>query len=445
MAHSAFRRGPTNLAGERGYVLVATTVFATVLLAFVGLAIDVGYLQWEKTHAQMAADAAAAGAGLQLLDGNGTSNIIGEGQYDASLNGFTQGVSNTTVTVNYPPTEGSEAGNMNAVEVFVQRTVPTFFMTLIGSPTASLTAHAVTVLGNNGGAGCVFVMDPVASASFSMSGSATSYLSCGLEVASSSASALSMANSATLYLKNNAIAGVVGGWSIGGSAQILNFTTGAAESPQQISAPADPLNYVNEPSTSGLAVQSMTKVTYTSTNPPPGNTIQPGVYCGGLAVTSGGPFTMAAGVYYIAGGGFSMSGSASVTGSGVTIYSTSGAKSGVSGCSTAFGAFSISTSGSVNLSAPTSGALEGILIFQDRSINSGTASTLSGSSNTVLNGAIYLLHSPLTFTGNSSSSQYLVLVTDKLTISGSSTTTVNANYSSLQDGSPIRNAAILAE
>ena len=33
---------------RRGFALVATTLFAAVLVAFVGLAIDVGYLQWQK-------------------------------------------------------------------------------------------------------------------------------------------------------------------------------------------------------------------------------------------------------------------------------------------------------------------------------------------------------------------------------------------------------------
>jgi hypothetical protein len=55
------------MTAERGYVTVATAVFATAVLAFLGLVTDMGYLQWQKMRAQTAADAAAAGAGLQLL------------------------------------------------------------------------------------------------------------------------------------------------------------------------------------------------------------------------------------------------------------------------------------------------------------------------------------------------------------------------------------------
>jgi hypothetical protein len=230
---------------------------------------------------------------------------------------------------------------------------------------------------------------------------------------------------------------VVGNWSISGSAKILNYNTGQNLSPQHISAPADPLSYVQSPTTSGLTVRSMSRVSYTTSQ-----TIQPGIYCGGISVSGSPTITFSKGTYYIAGGGFSFSGSGTVSGTGVTIFNSSGPNSGVSGCNSAFQPFSVSGSTIVNLSAPTSGALEGILFFQDRQITSASTSTFSGSSGGNFNGAIYLLHSPLSYSG-SSSSGYQILVADKIGISGS--VTLNADYSSLQDGSPIRNAAILEE
>jgi Putative Flp pilus-assembly TadE/G-like len=426
------------MPARRGYVIVASTIFVTVLLAFVGLATDVGYLQWQKIHAQTAADAAAQGAGLELLDGLANSSIVAEGQNDAALNGFTNGSSNTTVTVNYPPVHGPNAGNTSAVEVIVQRTVPTFFMSLIGSPTAALTARSVTVLGNNGGAGCVFIMDAVAAQAFSLSGGVIGDFHCPIDVASSSATALSVSGKAILY--DNANVGVVGGVSLSGGGAIENYQ-GQTITPISISAPADPLNYVAAPSTSGLVVRSMSPVNYSPGNKPTGNQMQPGIYCGGFSVSGGLTTSMASGVYYVAGGGFSISGGSTVSGTGVTIYSTSGPKSGVPGCNTAFGAFSISAA-TATLSAPTSGALEGILIFQDRTISSGSNNTISGGASSQLNGAIYLLHSPLTYSG-SANGGYQIMVVDKLSISGNAV--VNSDYSSLQNGSPIRNAAILTE
>jgi hypothetical protein len=316
-------------------------------------------------------------------------------------------------------------------------------MSLVGSPSATLTARAVTVLGNNGGAGCVFAMDPFSSQALNVSGGSSDSFACGVEVASSSGTAISLSGGATLTMKNNSIVGVVGGWSISGGAQIVNANTGNSESPQQISAPADPLGYVTAPSTTGLTVQSMSKVNYSAGNKPPGNTMQPGIYCGGFTVSGGISLTMAKGVYYIAGGGFSISGGSTVTGSGVTIYTTSGTNSGVTGCSTGFQSFSVSGGSNVQLSAPTSGALEGILIFQDRKISSPLSNTFSGGATTQLNGAIYLLHSPLSYSGGTSTAGYQILVTDSLTLSGGNN--INNDYSSLQDGSPVRHAAILTE
>ena len=53
-------------AHEKGYILLTSAVSLTVLLGFLGLSVDVGYLQFQKRRIQSAADAAAAGAAFQL-------------------------------------------------------------------------------------------------------------------------------------------------------------------------------------------------------------------------------------------------------------------------------------------------------------------------------------------------------------------------------------------
>ena len=141
-------------------------------------------------RAQTATDAPAAGAGLQLLEGAGDANIVSEGQTDAGLNGFTNGASSTTVTVNHPPPQGSQAGNKNAVEVIVQRTVPTYVMAVLGGTSATISARAVMVLGNSGASGCVDSMNPSGSKALQVTGSVTVDFYCGIQVASSNASAM---------------------------------------------------------------------------------------------------------------------------------------------------------------------------------------------------------------------------------------------------------------
>jgi hypothetical protein len=61
----------------------------------------------------------------------------------------------------------------------------------------------------------------------------------------------------------------------------------------------------------------------------------------------------------------------------------------------------------------------------------------------VFHGAIYLRNSPLTFTGNNSTGGYMIIVADTIKINGNST--VNADYSTLQHGSPIRTQPLLSE
>jgi hypothetical protein len=284
--------------------------------------------------------------------------------------------------------------------------------------------------------------EPSGSKALQVTGAVTVDFYCGIQVASSNASAMFVGGKSIVY--DNMSVGVVGGVTLAGNGEILNYS-GQPVTPQKISAPIDPLSYITPPTAAGLPLQSMTAVTYDKNHIPAGNTIQPGVYCGGLSVgnTGGATFNLASGVYYIAGGGFTFNSQAVIAGTGVTIFNSSGSNSGVPGCNSGFAPFSIDGQATVTLSAPTSGALEGMLFFQDRKINSSSPNMINGGSKTVLNGAIYLLHSPLQFAGNNTGSQYLILVTDTLTISGNST--VNADYSSLQDGSPILNAAVLAE
>ncbi len=188
----------------------------------------------------------------------------------------------------------------------------------------------------------------------------------------------------------------------------------------------------------------MSGANYDKNSKPPGNTIPPGVYCGGLRVgnTGSATFTMS-GVYVMAGGGFIFNSQARISGSGVTIYNTSGANSGVAGCNSAYQPFTMDGQATVSLNAPTSGPLEGILIFQDRSITHSRDNKIVGGATTVINGAIYLPHSPIVYSGNNSSGGYQILVADTITISGDSQ--LNADYSSLADGSPIRQNAVLAE
>jgi len=153
------------------------------------------------------------------------------------------------------------------------------------------------------------------------------------------------------------------------------------------------------------------------------NTLSPGVYCGGLTIgnTNGTAFTLNPGTYIMAGGGMVLNSQAVVNGTGVTVYNTTSAGWG---CASSYSYTPVTISGQVTatLSAPTSGTLNGILFFGNRSGCSTKGSCvdqINGGSTAVLNGALYFPSDEIAITG-SNASGFLMLVADKIYINGNS-------------------------
>src|SRR5260370_14631170 len=88
---------------KRGVVILTAVGMMFVLLAFVGLAFDVGYMQWSRRRAQTAADAAAVAAAWAVEQGDA---ITTSGQNASVDNGFKDSTDGVTVTINSTPTSG---------------------------------------------------------------------------------------------------------------------------------------------------------------------------------------------------------------------------------------------------------------------------------------------------------------------------------------------------
>ena len=93
--------GPTE---EGGQMIVMVAIVFMALLFTVGLAVDAGQLFSAKRSQQEAADAAAFAGAVIIYQNGTTAQAISAAVADATKNGFTDGVNNTTVTVNAPPT-----------------------------------------------------------------------------------------------------------------------------------------------------------------------------------------------------------------------------------------------------------------------------------------------------------------------------------------------------
>jgi hypothetical protein len=425
---------------ERGFVGITTAVVITGMLAFTGLAFDVGYLQWTRMTLQAAADAAAMG-GLRELELGVSSSIATAGLNDSSLNGFTNGVNNTTVTINNPPLSGGYAGNSRAVEAIVTRIVPTFFMMILGRNSVSVAARAVAMTTSSSGSigGVIFALDPTASESFQIAG-APSVTTAGSVIVDSNngSEAFEMEGTETFHLQNHSKVGVYGSWQLNGQT-LWDDASNVKTNPVTIaSRVADPLAAVPAP-TSGTVVRG-SAVSYDMNNKPTNNTLQPGVYCGGVTVnnTNGATFKMAAGTYIMAGGGLKLQSLAIVDATaGVTVYNTAANASNMWGCSATSAYAPISINGQANLTmkAPVSGSLTGMAFFEDRSTSvtgsnpTANPNQIVGGASTAIDGALYFHNTQLLFSGANSVNGYMVIVADMFKINGNST--FGNNYSTL--------------
>jgi hypothetical protein len=225
----------------------------------------------------------------------------------------------------------------------------------------------------------IFVLSPTAGGALTLKGTVAINIAGAVVVDSNSANALTASGNAQLTAVSIQ---VVGGVSVSNGA-ILNPT------PVTLAQPVmDPLAGLAAPS--GGTNRGAVNLTKGSL------TINPGIYSQIAVSGTGTTLNMNPGVYVITGGGFSVSNSASVNGSGVLIYN---AGSNFPATGRTFGAIMLGSSGAINLSGPSSGPYAGVLIFQSRD-NTATLS-LNASAAVGLNGTIYAPSALLSLGGSS--------------------------------------------
>src|SRR6185503_12273161 len=101
-----------------GTIAVMTALSLTALVGFAGLGIEATQWYNEKRSIQAASDDAALSAAVAYSQGN-TSGYNVEAKSVAGSDGFVDGTSNVTVTVNKPPASGPYASNASAIQVII--------------------------------------------------------------------------------------------------------------------------------------------------------------------------------------------------------------------------------------------------------------------------------------------------------------------------------------
>jgi hypothetical protein len=234
----------------------------------------------------------------------------------------------------------------------------------------------------------LIVLNPTASGALRVTGGAAFNVSGPVYVDSSSSSALVASGSGKV---TGTSIQVVGGVSVSGGASISpRPVTGAAALPDPLAGLQPPTN---------LPSQNLVNLSKCQAA-----TISPGIYRS-ISVTGNARLTLSPGVYVITGGGLTVGNSAQLTGSGVLIYN-------------AGGAINISGNSRVQLSAATTGAYAGIVLYQPLQ-NTQTIS-LGNSSVQTLQGLVYASGTLVSVSGTDQLSE-TSLVANQVLIQGSGT------------------------
>ncbi len=350
----------------------------------------------------------------QMVNKAGTTTTV---TASSSSPGFGQQVTLTaTATVNSPGSvaAASFSGSVDFYDTTTMNDLGSIALSSSGSAaftTSSLPPGSNTITATYSGDGnlntsagtttpvtsntSIIVLDPAAGGALSLSGNAILKVPGILAVDSSSTTALSDAGNTSVTASSIQVVGKA--QKTGNATFSPAPTTGAA-------AVADPLAGLASPGTTGLTGYGSESLSGSSTA-----TIKPGIYSQ-ITVSGNATLTLSSGTYIIEGGGFTVSGNASVSGSGVIIVNA-GSKYPTTGGT--YGSISLSGNGSYSLSPPTSGSYAGVVIFQPRD-NTEPASLSGNASGTT--GTVYAPAAQLAESGNAQFKASLIV--DTLTIGG---------------------------
>ena len=420
---SLYQRLAMNPLSERGAVLLATAGMMAALTGFMGLALDVGMFYRHRRVLQTAADAGALGGGAEIYRGQTT--LIAPSALSATAeNGYAHGTEGVVVDVHHPPVSGVYVGDDDAVEVLISQPSPTYFMRLFGWTSVGIPARAVAWAGANDKY-CIYVMEETDEDAFSYNSSARLDAECGLRVNSSDSWGTHLTSDADVSVEG---ASLTGGY-VEESSSVLDSASGI-HTDVWPRAP-DPLGYLVEPTYGGCDFVDLELDQPTAT-------LWPGVYCGKLTIKNDTHATMMPGLYVVQGGPLSTESNAILDGDGVTIFLTEGGGYD-------FEPLSFQSSSVVDLSAPTIDPYAGILFWADADAGDETdAHRFESDSTHHLEGTLYFPNHILSIESSTViTAAYTIIVARSLVGDSDSLLDVNADYSSLAGGSPLRRLALV--
>ena len=404
---------------RRGIILIITALLFPVLAAFMGLSLDMGMIMEKKRRQQKAADAGAYGAAHELFRGN--SNLVTTAaRNDAAINGFPHkdlsniGDPDVTVTVNYPYTYN---GSTNFVEVIITEiNVPTYFLRVVGRESATVQSRAVAGLVTDYGDGCVLALNPTMAQALKVSGQGILQADCGIIANSNDPAAINLTGQACLT--SSTWIGTAGGFSAGGQVPQGQGCPYYPTPTTQALPMYDPMKYMAEPPiplpaspdfgnvlASGPCASPHPSGAYTCD--PAGTYVwNPGQYSRLKATTGDHIFT--AGIYVLT-EEMDFTTDGTITGTEVGFYGTD---------SPGWKGISVTSQATIDLSAPTSGPMKGMLVWVDRDAPYQTVK-FEGGATSSWKGTLYMPSQHLDFGGHTNGDgDWLYIIADNIDLHG---------------------------
>lgn len=374
---------------RKGSTAVAMAVLTPIMIAGLAFGSEVGYWELTKRRLQNAADTAAFAAATQLRSGldqpdfeQAALTVANDSGFTFALEGNPDPDATGALLVESPPTQGGYVGDDDAIMVSVDTTVERRFTKLFLENDISITAFATAQVRNPRPA-CVLSLDPTASGALSVEGSANVTLT-GCDMAANSISSTAVLTEGTSANATTDCVSTVGQVSDGGS--VFNYTD-CAEPIEHAPVTADPYKDVPEPA----SCASYDPVGQFGSGNPANE--DPGCWgkaacspCATLNIAQ--EVNLSPGTYVFKNVDIKVDGNGKLDGEEVTLY--------LEGSST----ITLIGNGTIDISAPLSGPLQGLAIFGDRD-NAGDFD-ITGNLGASIVGAIYSPNSNITFTGDSS-------------------------------------------
>jgi putative Flp pilus-assembly TadE/G-like protein len=461
------RSAPRQRDGQAGQILPLFVLSMIVILSIGALVIDGAGMLVTRRHLQNAGDAAAlAGANLIQKTGSGSVCSATAGPPPGSPRSDIVTAATNSLAGNYP---GLVAGNISvtcpsgwdnsAVQVDLQVTAASYLSGAIGFGARTVATTSIAVNGQIAGSNySVVLLDPSNSSwpngrkgcpAMLISGGPTVTFdgSVMIDSACSAANGGALAangSSATVTMGTGKTINMVGTYNLGPLTITPAPTTGATSIP-------DPLITLDAVSTSGMTVRSASKLILNNAT----QTLQPGIYTGGIQLKNSSIALLRPGIYVMDGGGLDIGAQASFCSISTTSTATNCGtfttdcpdttcgvlilNKGTANGSNAMGQITIGAGSTLKLRAYDERAITGgdyqyrnMLLWQDSTPAAASnyaqpTLALNGGGTVDISGTVYAPQAPVTMGGGSGGSggtttnATLQFICWDFTISGNST------------------------